>query len=266
MPKQPPLNSPYSLADLMQVMGNLRDPNGGCPWDLAQDFDSIAPYTIEEAYEVADAITRKDFKDLKEELGDLLLQAVYHSQMAAEAGHFTLNDVIHDVTQKMITRHPHVFGDQNAETPGDVNHIWAAQKDKEKSQGSLMDGVAKNLPALLRAEKLQKRAAKIGFEWKKPEQVLAKLEEELNELRSAITNNNTENQAEEIGDALFVIANLARVLGHNPEECARQANIKFEQRFRGIEDDFKEEARDLKNASIEELTTSWDRQKTKSSL
>lgn len=252
---------PYTLDDLIKVMAELRNPEGGCPWDLAQDFDSIAPYTIEEAYEVADAIARKDYSDLREELGDLLLQAVYHSQMAHEEGHFSLHDVIDAVTNKMITRHPHVFGETEASTPQDVNVIWDQQKDKEKPTDSALDGVAMALPALLRAEKLQKRAAKTGFEWTKPAQVLSKLEEELAELNSAITAGDSKNQAEEIGDVLFVMANMARVLGHNPEECLRLANHKFEARFRGIERDFAARGQNMKDASLEDLIEAWKAQK-----
>jgi ATP diphosphatase len=166
---------------LLSIMARLRDPNGGCPWDIAQDFKSIAPYTIEEAYEVADAIDRNDMAALKEELGDLLLQSVYHAQMAAEAGLFTFDDVAKAVADKMVTRHPHVFGDSTAATPADVNVIWDKQKDAEKKCDSALDGVTLGLPALLRAVKLQKKAAKVGYVWPNAEAAFDKVTEEIAE-------------------------------------------------------------------------------------
>lgn len=249
----------YKIQDLMDVMAQLRDPKDGCPWDVRQDFRSILPYTLEEAYEVADAIDRGDMKALREELGDLLFQSVYHAQMADEAGHFTLHDVIHDITAKMISRHPHVFGDETARNAADVNAIWDRQKEKEKekAQCSALDGVPAALPALLRAQKLQKKAAKSGFEWKELSRVFDKLEEEIGELRAAIEAQDSENQMEELGDALFVLANLGRMLGHNAEEALRRCNEKFIKRFQGIE----REIADLKSATLEDMEAAWRRQK-----
>lgn len=257
--------SKYSIDDLIRVMAALRNPDGGCPWDLEQDFKSIIPYTIEEVYEVADAIDRDDMNDLREELGDLLFQPIYHAQMASEKSAFDIHDVIHDITHKMITRHPHVFGDQDAQSAEDVNAIW---DDRKKAEGksasdSVLDDVPTALPALLRASKLQKRAAKTGFEWTDIGQILDKLEEEVAEMRTALTNKDKDNQAEELGDILFVMANIGRLLDINPEEALRQANNKFISRFQGIERDFKTRGVDMKDANLEELIESWRDQKLK---
>ncbi len=256
---------PYTMTDLIEVMSALRDPDGGCPWDLEQSFDTILPYTLEEAYEVADAIDRNNMTELREELGDLLFQSVYHAQMASENGDFDLHDVIHDVTDKMITRHPHVFKDQDAQTAADVDEIWDAQKSKEAkhigADKSALDGVAKALPSLLRAQKLQKRAAKVGFEWPNTMHVLDKLEEEIAEMRQALTNNDVENQEEELGDILFLLANYGRMLGINAEEAVRKCNQKFEKRFRGIEQDFKDQGVTFSEASLEQMEQSWNKQK-----
>jgi MazG family protein len=254
----------HPIEDLIAVMAKLRDPNGGCPWDLEQDFKSIAPYTIEEAYEVADAIERDDMKDLREELGDLLLQPIYHAQMAAEAGLFDIEDVIKDVTAKMISRHPHVFGDAKAAKAEDVNQIWDERKSAEKTeQGSVIDGVAKGLPALLRAYKLQKKAAKVGFEWAKPADVLDKLEEETAEFREALAKGTIEDKMEEFGDLLFVFVNFARMLGIDSETALRQCNDKFERRFKGMEADLKAQSLELKDATLDQMEEMWVRQKVK---
>lgn len=256
----------YRMQDLIAVMAKLRDPNGGCPWDLEQDFASIAPYTIEEAYEVADAIDRGDMKDLREELGDLLLQSVYHAQMAAESNDFTIHDVIHDVTDKMITRHPHVFGDTEAISAADVDKIWDERKAEEKAEAenkSALDGVAMGLPALLRAQKLQKKAGKVGFQWTEIQSVLSKLEEELHELNEAIDSKSLKEQEEELGDVLFVVANIGRVLGINAEEALRQANGKFMRRFNGMEEEFKAKNKDMKDASLEDMIAAWNVQREK---
>jgi len=258
----------HPIEDLIAVMAALRNPDGGCPWDLQQNFKTIAPYTIEEAYEVADAIERNDMSDLREELGDLLLQPIYHAQMAAEDNIFTIEDVIRDITEKMISRHPHVFGDQNASSPEDVNKIWDAKKNEEKAKkskhnDSALDGVTKALPALLRAEKLQKKAAKVGFEWPGPEQVLDKLEEELVEMREALASGTLEQKTDELGDLLFVLANLARMLNINPETALRECNDKFERRFRGLEKELKQKSIDLKDASLEQMEQAWVNQKQK---
>jgi len=255
----------YTIMDLINVMKDLRTPKTGCPWDLEQTFETIIPYTLEEAYEVADAIDSGSMDDLREELGDLLFQSVYHAQMASEKGEFDLHDVIHDVTHKMVSRHPHVFGDQDATTAADVDVIWDAQKSKESKsdRNSALDGVAKALPSLLRAQKLQKKAAKVGFEWENVTHVLDKLEEEIAEMRQAIANNDLENQEEELGDMVFLLANYGRMLGINAEESLRKCNAKFESRFKGIERDIKDKGMEMSDATLEQMEKSWDEQKKK---
>ncbi len=256
----------YTIDDLMDVMKALRTPETGCPWDLAQTFETILPYTLEEAYEVADAIDRNSMEDLKEELGDLLLQSIYHAQMASEGGHFTMHDVIHNVTAKMISRHPHVFGDETAISPQDVNVIWEVQKSKEKldeKEPSALDGITQALPSLLKAQKLQKKAAKVGFEWSNPLDVLDKLEEEIAEMRAAIENEDKDNQEEELGDIIFLLANYARMLDIHAEEAVRKCNIKFESRFRGLEEELNKQGISLKEASFEQKIEAWNNQKNK---
>lgn len=252
------------LERLVRVMASLRDPNGGCPWDLEQDFKSISAYTIEEAYEVADAIDHNDMPALREELGDLILQPIYHAQMAAEKGLFNINDVITDVVEKMIARHPHVFGDTDAQSASDVNKIWEERKTAEKKGNqSVLDNVTKGLPALLRATKLQKKAAKTGFEWPEISDVLDKFEEELQEMRAALHNKDKANQTEELGDMLFVLANLARMLDINPETALRDCNNKFERRFRGLEQALNAKEGGINNASLQDMEKEWDKQKLK---
>lgn len=253
----------HPIDRLIEVMAQLRNPDGGCPWDLEQNFKTIAPYTIEEAYEVAEAIDNNDMNNLREELGDLLLQPIYHAQMASEAKEFDIYDVINDITDKMIHRHPHVFGDENAANPEDVNAIWDNRKDQEEGKNTLesaLDGVPKVLPAALRAKKLQKKAAKVGFEWPDTDGVLEKLAEELEELKEARTQ---AEKLEEYGDILFVLINYGRMLGLNAEEALRQCNTKFEKRFKGMEDDFKVENKHFKDATLEEMLESWKKQKLK---
>jgi ATP diphosphatase len=259
----PKLKGRYGIDDLITVMRALRTPKTGCPWDLEQDFKTIAPYTIEEAYEVADAIDRNDMAALREELGDLLLQPIYHAQMASEDKIFDIHDVIHDITAKMISRHPHVFGDEKARTASDVNKIWDQKKAQEKSGSSALDGVTQSLPALLKAQKLQNKAAKVGFEWPDISRVLDKLEEEIKELREAVRSKSQQDQAEELGDVLFVLVNYGRMLGINSEEALRQCNAKFERRFRGLESDLKDQGIDLKDASLEQMEAAWVNQKSK---
>ena len=220
------------IRPLAAVMARLRAPDGGCPWDVAQDFASIAPYTIEEAYEVADAIARGDMADLREELGDLALQVVYHSQMAAEVGAFTLENVLSDLTAKMIRRHPHVFAGDNPITSADAQAAnWETLKAAEKPRAHALDGVALGLPALLRAEKLQRRAARTGFDWPDAAGPRAKIDEELAEIIAA----SDDTKAEEVGDLLFSVVNYARHLGVDAEAALRVANAKFEARFAAME-------------------------------
>lgn len=262
------------ISRLIEIMARLRDPETGCPWDVEQDFSSIAPYTIEEAYEVADAIERDDMVDLKEELGDLLLQPVYHAQLAAEAGHFDFDDVVLGITQKLLRRHPHVFGDEDARKAKSAKHVWerikteeAAEKAAERkalgqeiSTASILDNVPGVLPALTRAEKLQTKAAMVGFDWPELQPVMDKIEEEWGELGAEIENRNTDNAAkvaEEFGDFLFSVVNLGRHLGIDPEHALRQTNAKFVRRFQHIEGTLSAEKRDIDSASLDEMEAIW---------
>ncbi len=251
---------------LLQVMADLRDPDGGCPWDQEQDFDSIAPYTIEEAYEVADAIAQKDMSALREELGDLLLQVVYHARMAEEAAAFTFADVAQAIADKMIQRHPHVFGEQSVDSAGAQTLAWEDQKAAEraakaKDGAGVLDGVALNLPALTRAEKLQRRAARVGFDWPDLIPVFAKVDEEIAEIKEEIANGSAAERLEdEIGDLLFVAANLARHLKIDPETALRRGNAKFERRFRAVEAAF---GGDLQGVTLEEMEAAWQATKLK---
>ena len=228
-------------------MARLRDPEAGCPWDLEQDFSTIAPYTIEEAYEVADAIQHGDMDELRDELGDLLFQVVFHAQMAKERGAFEFSDVVGHVSDKMTYRHPHVFAREETgeiDNPDAVKELWEQQKDREKEgrtwgrqQGnSLLDEVPRGMAELQRAVKLQKKASKVGFDWSAPEPVLDKFEEELGEMREAMRSGSIDAMEDELGDLLFVLANLARQLKIDPAKALRRANAKFELRFRAIEE------------------------------
>jgi tetrapyrrole methylase family protein/MazG family protein/ATP diphosphatase len=256
---------------LLDVMARLRDPDGGCPWDLEQNFATIAPYTIEEAYEVADAIAQNDMNELREELGDLLLQVVFHSQMASEEGHFTFEDVANSIVSKMIVRHPHVFGDGDAKTTDGVNQTWekikaAERAEKAETKGherhSALDGVASALPALMRAEKLTKRAARVGFDWPSPDEVFDKLHEEIGELQAELTENPNHDRIEdELGDMLFVMANLARKLGVDPEVALRRANHKFTRRFHFIENELARDGRSANQSDLEEMDALWNEAK-----
>ena len=255
------------LARLLAVMAWLRDRQHGCPWDLEQTFRTIAPYTIEEAYEVADAIERNDLKALKEELGDLLLQVVYHTQMAKEAGAFTFADVAATVADKMVDRHPHVFGETRIDTAAAQTASWEARKAAERANAAAvgtLDGVARALPALLRAEKLQKRAARVGFDWPEIDPVIDKIEEELRELRAELTASKIDNArlSDELGDVLFAVANLARHCKVDPEAALRATNDKFERRFRHIERRLADAGRTPSDATLEEMEALWQEAKT----
>lgn len=235
-----PLTPPYDFADLLEIMRLLRTPETGCAWDLEQSFETIAPYTIEEAYEVADAITRGDMKDLSDELGDLLLQVVFHAQIASDENEFSIADVTQAICDKMIRRHPHVFESAAPRTPDQQTTAWedikAAERSiKDESDESALAGIATALPALMRSEKLQKRAARTGFDWTDPKDIFAKLDEEMEEVRDAIDEADQAHIEEEIGDFIFVAVNLARRLNVDPEVALRKANAKFERRFRGME-------------------------------
>lgn len=253
---------PNGMPRLTEVMRRLRDPDTGCPWDIEQDFHTIAPYTIEEAYEVADAIDREDWPELEGELGDLLLQVVYHGQMGAEAGHFDVESIARRVSDKMIARHPHVFGKETKiKTAEDQKYDWEASKASERAskgaEGVLAD-VALGLPALMRAVKLQKRAARVGFDWPNAGQVLDKIAEETRELVEAHDSADPDHTHEEFGDLLFVMANLARHLGVDPEHALRDANMKFTLRFKQIERELAKEGRRPEESNLEEMDALWD--------
>ena len=262
-----------TLPDLLAVMAALRTPGTGCPWDLEQTFATIAPYTIEEAYEVADAIAHDDIAGLKDELGDLLLQVVYHARMAQEQDAFAFDDVVDAITRKMIRRHPHVFGTAEERaagaTPGFWDRIKAQEKGDEASAGSLLDEVPTALPALTRAIKLQNKAAKVGFDWPSLSPVLAKLKEELAELEDVIAKSGSGSEAntqaidEEFGDLLFVVANLARHLKLDPEASLRSANQKFIRRFRYIEERLAADGRTPSDSDLAEMDALWDDAKAK---
>lgn len=253
-----------AMEELLELMAALRRPETGCPWDLEQDFASIAPYTVEEAYEVADAIERRDIAGLKEELGDLLFQTVFHARMAQELGAFDFTDVANAITEKMRARHPHVFGDAAARDAEEQTRQWETQKAAEraaKGKTGLLDDVPVGLPGLTRAVKLQKRAARIGFDWKNPRDVLDKINEETGELVEAAESGDKDRVEDEFGDLLFVIANLSRHLSVDPEAALRRANEKFSRRFRHIEKRLKAEGR-LGLASLDEMEALWVEAKT----
>ncbi|SEW13409.1 ATP diphosphatase [Aliiroseovarius sediminilitoris] len=251
---------------LREIMRRLRDPQNGCPWDIEQSFSTIAPYTIEEAYEVADAIERRAWDELKGELGDLLFQSVFHAQMAEEAGLFSFDEVADTMSDKMVARHPHVFGDESRDKSAeqqtrDWETIKAAER-ADKAQQGVLDGVAIGLPALLRAVKLQKRAARVGFDWPDIGPVLDKITEEAREVAEARDTLGPDELREEIGDLLFVVANLARHLKVDPEEALRHANAKFERRFQGIERRLAAVGRAPTDASLAEMDAHWEAEKT----
>ncbi len=247
---------------LREIMARLRDPKTGCPWDIKQDFASIAPYTIEEAHEVADAIERQAWDELRGELGDLLLQVVYHSQMAEEAGHFDFDAVVTGISDKMISRHPHVFGAESRDKSAEQQSLdWERIKATERGPARVLDGVALGLPALSRAVKLQARAARVGFDWPSTDEVLAKLVEETHELIEARATLGPAEIAEEFGDLIFVMANLARHLNLDPEAALRGANAKFTRRFGRIEDWLDEAGKTPAQSGLAEMDALWNRAK-----
>ena len=254
------------LDRLLEIMATLRDPQRGCPWDLKQTYQTIVPYTLEEAYEVADAIERGDFDDLREELGDLLLQVGFYAQIAREEGRFEFADVAAAINDKLVRRHPHVFADTTFASEAEQHVAWEAlkaeerkAKQQEESPHSVMEGVAQALPALLRADKLQRRAAKVGFDWTELEPVFAKIHEEIDEVKVEVEANESHARIrEEVGDLLFAVANLARHLKVNPEEALRHANQKFETRFRRIEERLATEGKAPQDCDLEELESHWD--------
>lgn len=263
---------------LLEIMAKLRDPESGCPWDREQSFSTIAPYTIEEAYEVADAIEASDMEALRDELGDLLFQVVFHARLASEAGHFDFDDVVETISEKMLRRHPHVFGDAKIASSAAQTKAWEKHKAAErqaratkpgrKRRGEgrshgLLDGIPQAFPALTRALKLQERAGEAGFDWPSPEPVFAKLEEEIAELRQTLTQDDgLERSAEEMGDLLFACANLARHMKVDPETALRAGNAKFERRFRRIEALLAARGRTPEDSDLDEMEKLWERAKT----
>ena len=251
-----------NLKELLDIMKKLRDPNDGCAWDVEQTFKTIAPYTIEEAYEVAEAIENNDMDGLKDELGDVLFQVVFHARMAEEAGHFNFSDVVDGISDKMIRRHPHVFAGEKYRSAEEQTTAWETQKAAEraeKKQDSILDGVTVGLPALTRAVKLQKRAARVGFDWPETSQVIDKLQEEMLELSEELVaeRQNQDKIEEEFGDMMFVYANLARHLNIDPEEALRKANNKFTNRFNKIEQYIDNKEKTFDQYSLEELEEFW---------
>ena len=262
------------ISRLIEIMAQLRTPVTGCPWDLEQNFATIAPYTIEEAYEVADAIARSDFEDLKDELGDLLLQVVYHTRMAEEQNAFAFGDVVEAITRKMIRRHPHVFADKDGNiAPAGVKSAWERIKAEERAeraarrprqqqeQSSLLAGIKTSLPALTRAMELQRKASTVGFDWNDPRAVLSKIREEADEIEAALDRGDRDELASETGDLMFALVNLARHVGVDPEMALRGANAKFERRFGYIERALASQDRTPEAASLEEMDVLWNEAK-----
>ncbi|HLW27156.1 MAG TPA: nucleoside triphosphate pyrophosphohydrolase [Kiloniellales bacterium] len=267
MSQHPPPSLP-AIDRLLEVMAKLRDPEAGCPWDVEQSFATIAPYTIEEAYEVYDAIERKDRDSLRDELGDLLLQVVFHSRMAEEEGSFDFHQVAEAITRKLIERHPHVFGETCYSDLNEQSRSWeeikAAERAAKGEEGAL-DGVPLALPALLRAYKLQRRAARVGFDWPEVKPVLEKVHEEMDELKAEMLAGSEQDRLEEeLGDMLFSMVNLARHLNIEPEAALRRANRKFEDRFRTVEAEISAEGKSLDACSLERLETAWQHAKRRS--
>jgi nucleoside triphosphate diphosphatase len=267
-------NPSRDINDLLSIMAALRDKQTGCPWDIEQTFATIAPYTVEEAHEVAEAVVANDREDLREELGDLLLQVVFHAQMAKEEGSFDFGGVVEAITRKMIRRHPHVFGEKRQWTPDEVKASWNRIKAEEKRERairrgepgegaptSVLDGVSSALPAAQRAVKLQEKAAKVGFDWPNLTDVLAKAEEEIRELKEAAASGNTQHIAEELGDLMFVLANVARWKALDPDMILRQANAKFERRFKIVEDLLRARGKTPEQSNLAEMDALWNEAK-----
>jgi nucleoside triphosphate diphosphatase len=251
------------IAALIEIMAALRTPGSGCPWDLEQSFATIAPYTIEEAYEVADAVARGDLDDLRDELGDLLLQVAFHARMAQEAGAFDFGDVVYAITQKLLRRHPHVFGDAGNLSTDAVNAQWERIKAEEKAErgsgrGGVLAGVPVALPALSRALKLQAKAGQVGFDWNDPLAVLAKIREEADEIEAEIADGRRDEAAEEVGDLLFAVVNLARHLNVDPEAALRATNAKFERRFAAIERALAARGKSPADSTLAEMDALWN--------
>jgi ATP diphosphatase len=261
-----------NITRLIEIMEALRQPETGCPWDIVQTFETIKPYTLEEAYEVADAIERADMDDLCDELGDLLLQVVFHARMAEEAGDFDFGDVVEAITKKMIRRHPHVFARSDADTPHVVKLQWDQIKQAEKAERherramrglpedtnkGHLGSVQRSFPALMEALKLQERAAKVGFDWSSPEPILDKIEEEIAELREALASNDKAKVADELGDLIFAIVNIGRHVGADPEMALRGTNTKFRRRFSHIETELTANGESLEEATLERMEALW---------
>ena len=250
------------INNLLQTFKKLRDPSQGCPWDKEQDFKSIASCSIEEAYEVADAIEREDFNDLKEELGDLFFQIIFHSGMAEEKKLFNFEEVVKELNDKLIRRHPHVFDNKQEMSASESLEIWEKEKKKEREKKnllSLMDDIPKNLPSLTRAKKIQKRAKSVGFDWQNESDVIKKIDEEIDELKRAKVSQKKEDISEEIGDLFFTLVNLSRHYNLEPEDIIRKANLKFEKRFRKMEDEANKTKVNLEDLEINELETLWQK-------
>lgn len=260
------------ISRLIEIMAALRNPETGCPWDIVQTFETIKPYTIEEAYEVSDAIEREDMDDLCEELGDLLLQVVFHARMAEEAGEFSFGDVVEAITRKMIRRHPHVFAASDASTPDAVKVQWdviKAEEKRERAERRVRRGIAedfktgflgtvqRSFPALTEALKLQERAAKVGFDWSAPEPILDKIEEEIGELRMALKDGDRAKVSDELGDLIFAVVNIGRHIKADPEEALRGTNTKFRRRFRHIENTLEAEGATLEDTTLDRMEEIW---------
>ena len=255
---------------LLQTVAKLRDPDSGCPWDLKQTHQSLTPYLLEEAYEAVEAIESGDFSELKQELGDVLLQVVLHAQLAAEAGHFAFSDVAQAIDEKMVRRHPHVFANQQFANEAEQKEFWEAEKQREKGAGAQKDSVLSdmpsNLPALLKAEKIQERVSRTGFDWDDVSDVMDKIEEELNEVRAALSSTDQEHVQEEVGDLLFAVVNLARFTSINAESALSKANRKFTRRFQQLEQLVTEHDKVLTECSLDELEEYWSASKPENDL